>query len=81
MKIRIISDGKFGDRAYDVIRDKIPAEWIMVPYPGSPVGGRYRIINHCQGRRTEEWLYPAFSNVRDQIIHWIDEYSGEEGSG
>ena len=33
MKIGIISDGKFGDRAYEVIREKFPTEWIMAPFP------------------------------------------------
>jgi hypothetical protein len=33
IKIGIVSDGKFGDRAYDVIREKFPAEWIMAPFP------------------------------------------------
>ncbi len=37
MKIGIISDGKFGDRAFEIIREKFPAEWIMAPFPGSPV--------------------------------------------
>jgi hypothetical protein len=37
MKIGIVSDGKFGDRAYDVIREKFPTEWIMAPFPGSPI--------------------------------------------
>jgi len=33
MKIGIVSDGKFGDRAYEVIREKFPTEWIMAPFP------------------------------------------------
>jgi hypothetical protein len=37
MKIGIVSDGKFGDRAYDVIREKFPAEWILVPFPQSMI--------------------------------------------
>lgn len=37
MKIGIVSDGKFGDRAYDVIREKFPTEWIMAPFPGSAI--------------------------------------------
>lgn len=35
MKIGIVSDGEFGDRAYEVIREKFPTEWIMVPFPQS----------------------------------------------
>ncbi len=35
MKIGIVSDGKFGDRAFEVIREKFPAEWIMAPFPQS----------------------------------------------
>jgi hypothetical protein len=33
MKIGVVSDGKFGDRAYEVIREKFSAEWIMAPFP------------------------------------------------
>ena len=33
MKIGIISDGKFGDRAFEIIREKFPTEWIMAPFP------------------------------------------------
>jgi hypothetical protein len=35
MKIGIVSDGKFGDRAFEVIGEKFPTEWIMVPFPQS----------------------------------------------
>lgn len=35
MKIGIISDGKFGDRAFEVIREKFPTEWIMAPFPSA----------------------------------------------
>lgn len=33
MKIGIVSDEKFGDRAYEIIREKFPTEWIMAPFP------------------------------------------------
>jgi hypothetical protein len=33
VKIGIISDGKFGDRAYEIIREKFPTEWIIAPFP------------------------------------------------
>jgi hypothetical protein len=33
MKIGIVSDGKFGDRAFEVIRERFPTEWIMAPFP------------------------------------------------
>jgi hypothetical protein len=33
MKIGIVSDGKFGDRAYEIIREKFPTEWIVAPFP------------------------------------------------
>jgi hypothetical protein len=35
MKIGIVSDGKFGDRAFEIIRGKFPTEWIMAPFPQS----------------------------------------------
>jgi hypothetical protein len=35
MKIGIVSDGKFGDRAFEIIRERFPAEWIMAPFPQS----------------------------------------------
>ena len=37
MKIGIVSDGKFGDRAYEIIREQFPTEWIMAPFPQSMV--------------------------------------------
>ncbi len=37
MKIGIVSDGKFGDRAFEVIHELFPTEWIKVPFPSSPV--------------------------------------------
>ncbi len=33
MKIGIVSDGKFGDRAYEIIRERFPTEWIIAPFP------------------------------------------------
>jgi hypothetical protein len=33
MKIGIVSDGKFGDRAYEIIREKFPTEWIKTRFP------------------------------------------------
>lgn len=33
MKIGIVSDGKFGDRAFEIIREKFPTEWIRTRYP------------------------------------------------
>jgi len=35
MKIGIVSDGAYGDRAYEIIREKFPAEWILAPFPQS----------------------------------------------
>jgi hypothetical protein len=35
MKIGIVSDGKFGDRAYEIIRERFPIEWITAPFPQS----------------------------------------------
>ena len=37
MKIGIVSDGKFGDRAFEVIQEKFPTEWIMAPFIQSPI--------------------------------------------
>jgi len=37
INIGIISDGKFGDRAFEVIREKFPTKWIMAPFPQSMV--------------------------------------------
>jgi len=37
MKIGIMSDGKFGDRAYEVIKERFPTEWIPAPFPNSPI--------------------------------------------
>ena len=35
MKIGILSDGKYGDRAYENIRRRFPTEWILVESPDS----------------------------------------------
>jgi hypothetical protein len=35
MKIGIVSDGKFGDRAYEIIKERFPTEWITAPFPQS----------------------------------------------
>lgn len=37
MKIGILSDGKYGDRAYENIRRRFPTEWILVESPDSPM--------------------------------------------
>jgi hypothetical protein len=37
MKIGIVSDGKFGDLAYEIIREWFPTEWIMAPVPQSMI--------------------------------------------
>ena len=33
MKIGIVSDGKFGDRAYEIIKERFPTEWIKTRFP------------------------------------------------
>jgi hypothetical protein len=35
IKIGIVSDGKFGDRAYEIIKERFPTEWIIAPFPDS----------------------------------------------
>lgn len=37
MKIGIVNDGKFGDRAFEIIRERFPTEWILVPFPQSMI--------------------------------------------
>ncbi len=37
MKIGIVSDGPFGERALGNIRRQFPCEWILVPYSASPI--------------------------------------------
>ncbi|MCK9632444.1 MAG: hypothetical protein M0R30_12495 [Methanoregula sp.] len=37
MKIGVVSDGKFGDRAFEVIKEKFPVEWIVAPFIQSPI--------------------------------------------
>jgi hypothetical protein len=37
VKIGIVSDGQYGERAYDQIRKRFPTEWILLPFPSSPV--------------------------------------------
>jgi hypothetical protein len=33
VKIGIISDGKYGDRAYEIIKNRFPTEWILIDIP------------------------------------------------
>jgi hypothetical protein len=44
MKIGIVSDGKFGDRAFEIIREKFPTEWIIAPFIQSPVADDIELI-------------------------------------
>ncbi|MCA1917003.1 DUF166 family protein [Methanospirillum hungatei] len=37
MKIGIVSDGQYGERAYEQIRKWFPTEWILLPFPSSQV--------------------------------------------
>jgi len=37
VKIGIVSDGKFGDRAFEIIKEKFPTEWIPAPFIQSPI--------------------------------------------
>lgn len=37
MKIGIVSDGQYGERAFEQICRRFPTEWILLPFPSSPV--------------------------------------------
>jgi hypothetical protein len=37
MKIGIVSDGQYGERAFEQISKRFPTEWILLPFPSSPV--------------------------------------------
>jgi hypothetical protein len=37
VKIGILSDGKYGDRAYENIKTRFPTEWILIESPDSPM--------------------------------------------
>jgi hypothetical protein len=37
MKIGIVSDGQYGERAFEQIRKRFTTEWILLPFPSSPV--------------------------------------------
>jgi hypothetical protein len=37
MKVGIVSDGKYGERAFEIIRERFPTEWIPAPYIESPI--------------------------------------------
>jgi hypothetical protein len=37
VKIGILSDGKYGDRAYENIKRRFPTEWILIESPDSPM--------------------------------------------
>lgn len=37
VKIGIVSDGQYGERAYEQIQKRFQTEWILLPFPSSPV--------------------------------------------
>ncbi|HWQ68190.1 MAG TPA: DUF166 family protein [Methanospirillum sp.] len=37
MKIGVVSDGQYGERAFEQIRKRFDTEWILVPFPSSPL--------------------------------------------
>ncbi len=37
MKIGIVSDGQYGERAYEQIRRSFPTQWVLLPFPSSLV--------------------------------------------
>jgi len=37
IKIGIVSDGKFGERACEIIKERFPTEWIITPFPHSTI--------------------------------------------
>jgi hypothetical protein len=37
VKVGIVSDGKFGDRACEIIHERFQTEWISIPFPASPL--------------------------------------------
>jgi hypothetical protein len=37
VKIGIVSDGQYGERAFEQIRKRFPTEWIILPFPSSLV--------------------------------------------
>jgi hypothetical protein len=43
VKIGILSDGKYGDRAYENIKRMFPTEWILVESPDSPIIDNFRL--------------------------------------
>ena len=44
MKIGIVSDGQYGERAFEQIRKRFPTEWILLPFPSSPVVDEIELI-------------------------------------
>ena len=66
MKIGIVSDGKFGDRAYEIIREKFPTEWILAPFPqGSMVDDIELTLPECD-------LYISYVRHPDVALAIID---------
>jgi hypothetical protein len=37
MRVGIVSDGKYGDRAFENIKRRFPTEWISVDFPNTPL--------------------------------------------
>ncbi len=66
VKVGIVSDGKFGDRAFEEISTVFPTEWILVPFPGSPVVDDLELeVPDCD-------LYLSYARHPDVILALIE---------
>jgi hypothetical protein len=66
MKIGIVSDGKFGDRAYEIIRERFTTEWIKTRFPeGQMVDDFVLTLPECD-------LYISYVRHPDVALAIID---------
>jgi len=72
---------EFAGREMDLVVTVCVSARATCPFfPGAKETLHKEFMDPAGEKGTEEWIYPTFRNVRDRIIHWIDEYFGEEGS-
>jgi hypothetical protein len=67
MRVGVVSDGKFGDRTFDIIKERFPTEWIIVPFPPAAVVDDIRIdVRVCP-------LYISYARHTDVAMALADQ--------
>lgn len=65
MKIGVVSDGQYGERAFERIRKHFSTEWILLPFPSTPVVDEIKLpIPPCD-------LYISYLRHPDMAMHLV----------